>query len=59
MVDELHILIWNRTEKSLAIALSGVRRGSRERNGEGDIANVQYNQYNPSWNFHMNPHIQW
>jgi hypothetical protein len=27
MVDELHILIQNRIMKSLAIALSGVRRG--------------------------------
>jgi hypothetical protein len=31
MVDGLHILIWNRTKKSLAIALSGVGKGGGER----------------------------
>jgi hypothetical protein len=29
MVDELHIHIWNRTKKPLAIALSGRRSGLR------------------------------
>jgi hypothetical protein len=31
MVDGLHIPIWNRTKKPLAIALSGAGKGLRER----------------------------
>jgi hypothetical protein len=34
--------LWNRTEKPLAIALSGVRRGLRVRDDEGNVSNVQY-----------------
>jgi hypothetical protein len=41
MVDGLHILIY-RTKKSIVIALSGVGRGLRERDNEGDLTNVQY-----------------
>jgi hypothetical protein len=37
MVDGLHILRWNRTKKSLVIALSGVgRRLGRGLRGRGD-----------------------
>jgi hypothetical protein len=42
MVDELHVLIWNRTKKSLAIALSGTGRGLRERGDGGYLNTVQY-----------------
>jgi hypothetical protein len=38
---ELHIHIQNRTKKPLAIAISGVGRESRGRDGEGDLNNVQ------------------
>jgi hypothetical protein len=37
MVDGLHIPIWNRAKKPLAIALSGVGRGDG-----GSVTNVQY-----------------
>jgi hypothetical protein len=49
MVDGLHILIWNWTKRPLAIALSGAGWGSRGRDGEGHITNVQYK---PFWNCH-------
>jgi hypothetical protein len=42
MVDGLHILIWNRTKKSLEIALSWVGRGLRVRDNGGNVNNVQY-----------------
>jgi hypothetical protein len=40
MVDGLHILIWKRTKKPLAIALNGA--GLRERDNGGDLTRVQY-----------------
>jgi hypothetical protein len=40
MVDGLHILIWNKTKKPLA--LSGAGREQRKRDGRGDLTNVQY-----------------
>jgi hypothetical protein len=49
MVDGLHILIWNRTKKPLAIALSGAGRGLRGRDDGSDLTNVQYK---PSQNCH-------
>jgi hypothetical protein len=49
MVDELHIFIRNRTMKPLAIALSGVRRGSKRRDGGGNQTNIQYKLI---WNFY-------
>jgi hypothetical protein len=42
MADGLHIPIWNRTMKPLAIALSGVGSGLRGRDDEGSVTNVQY-----------------
>jgi hypothetical protein len=43
MADGLHIPIWNRTKKPLAIALSaGVGRGLRGRDNGGNVTNVQY-----------------
>jgi hypothetical protein len=48
MVDGLHIPIWNRTKKPLAIALSETRKGVR---GRDDGCNVQYNS---NWIFTMN-----
>jgi hypothetical protein len=42
MVDGLHILVRNRTKKSLAIALSEVERGLRGRESGGNITDVQY-----------------
>jgi hypothetical protein len=41
MVDGFHIPIWNRSEKPLAIALSGVGEGGGENRG-GNVNNVQY-----------------
>jgi hypothetical protein len=38
----LHILIWNRTKKPLAIVLSGAGKELRGRDNGGDITNVQY-----------------
>jgi hypothetical protein len=46
-IDGLHILMWNRIKKSLAIAFSGMRRGSRS--SGSDLTNVQYK---PIWNYH-------
>jgi hypothetical protein len=40
MVDGLHILIWNRTRKPLATALSEVGRGLRGRDNGGNVHNV-------------------
>jgi hypothetical protein len=40
IVDGLHILIQNRTMKLHAIALSGMGRGSRRRDGESNLTNV-------------------
>jgi hypothetical protein len=40
MVDGHHILIWNRTKKPLAIALSGAGKGLRRRDNGGDVNNV-------------------
>jgi hypothetical protein len=42
MVDRFHIPIWNRIKKPLAIALSGVEKGLRERDDGGNVNNVQY-----------------
>jgi hypothetical protein len=48
------ILIWNKTKKPLAIALSGVGRGLRRRDKGGDVTNVQYKS---SWKCHYEfPH---
>jgi hypothetical protein len=49
MVDRHRIFIWNRTKKPLAIALSGVGRGLRERDGGGNLTKVQYKLI---WNYH-------
>jgi hypothetical protein len=55
MVDGLHILIWNRTKKPLAIALSGVGRGLKRREDGDDLTNVQYK---PNQNcYYESPHI--
>jgi hypothetical protein len=48
-VDGLHIPIWNRAMKLLAIALSGVSRSLRGRDDEGNVTNVQYKT---NWNCH-------
>jgi hypothetical protein len=40
MVDGLHIPIWNRTKKPLAIALSGMGRGLKGRDNGGNVNNV-------------------
>jgi hypothetical protein len=54
MVDGLHIPIWNRTKKPLAIALSGV--GRRLRGDDGGIVNNV--QYKSNQNCHYeSPHI--
>jgi hypothetical protein len=42
MVDGLHIPIWNRAKKPLAIALSGVRRELRGGDKGSNVNNVQY-----------------
>jgi hypothetical protein len=42
MVDGLYIHTQNRTMKPLAIALSGVRRGLRGRDGGDNLTNVEY-----------------
>jgi hypothetical protein len=42
MVDGLHILTQNRTKKPLAIVLSGVGKGSRERDSKDDLINVLF-----------------
>jgi hypothetical protein len=42
MVGGLHIPIWNRTEKSFTIALSGVGRELRGRDDEGNVNNIHY-----------------
>jgi hypothetical protein len=42
MVDGIHVLTRNRAKKHLAMALSGAGRGLRERDGGGDLTNVQY-----------------
>jgi hypothetical protein len=42
MVDGLHIPVWNRAKKPLAIALSGMVRGLRGRDDEGNVINVPY-----------------
>jgi hypothetical protein len=49
MVDRLHIFIWNRTKKSLAIALSGAEHGLRGRDNGSDLTNTQYK---PNQNCH-------
>jgi hypothetical protein len=41
MVDGLHMRVWNRTKKPLAIDLSEVGRVLRGRDGGGDLNNVQ------------------
>jgi hypothetical protein len=40
MVDGLHIPIWNRTKKPLAIALSEVGKGLRRGDNRGNVNNV-------------------
>jgi hypothetical protein len=42
MTDGLHIPIWNRTKKPLAIVLSGMGKGLRGRDDGSDVTNVQY-----------------
>jgi hypothetical protein len=57
MVDWPHILIQNRTKKPFASVLSGMERGLRERDGGGDLTNVQYK---PIWNCpNVSPSVQW
>jgi hypothetical protein len=41
-VGGLHILIWNRTRKPLAIALSRAGRRLKESDNGGDRTNAQY-----------------
>jgi hypothetical protein len=40
MVDGHHTLVWNRTKKPLAIALSGAQRGWGGEIIKGDLTNV-------------------
>jgi hypothetical protein len=42
MVYGLHITIWNRTKKPLAIALGGAGMGLRGRDYGDNVTNVQY-----------------
>jgi hypothetical protein len=49
MVDGLYIPMWNRTEKPLAITLSGAGRGLSRRDDGGDVTNVEYKS---NWNCH-------
>jgi hypothetical protein len=49
MVDGLHILVGNKTKKLLMIALNGVGRGLRGRDGGRDLTNVQCK---PIQNYH-------
>jgi hypothetical protein len=42
MIYGLHIPIWNRTKKPLAIAFSGVWRGLRGKDNGNNVTNVQY-----------------
>jgi hypothetical protein len=49
MVDELHILIQNRTKKPLRKVLNGAGRESRGRDSGSDLTNVQYKLI---WNYH-------
>jgi hypothetical protein len=49
MVDGLHILTWNTTNKPLIIALSESWRDSRGRDGGSDLTNVKDK---PIWNYH-------
>jgi hypothetical protein len=42
MLDGLHIPIWNRAKKPLAIALRGVGSVLRERDDGSNVNNVQY-----------------
>jgi hypothetical protein len=53
MVGELHVSIWNRTKKPLAIALSGAERRLRGRDNGCNITNVQHK---PDWNCHCESH---
>jgi hypothetical protein len=43
MVDGLHIIIWNRRKKPLAIALSGAGKVWKGRDSGSDLTNVQHN----------------
>jgi hypothetical protein len=52
MVDVLHIPIWNRTKKPLAIALSGAWREFRGRDIGGIVNNVHCKSY---WNCYYEP----
>jgi hypothetical protein len=49
MVYGLHIPIWNRTKKPLAIAVNRVGRGLRGRHNGSNVTNVEYKC---NWNFH-------
>jgi hypothetical protein len=42
MIEALYIIIWNRTKKPLAIALSEVRRDLRGRHYVDNVSDVQY-----------------
>jgi hypothetical protein len=54
MVDGLHILLWNKTKKPLAIALAAVWRGLEGKEDRGDLTNIQYK---PNQNCHYaSPH---
>jgi hypothetical protein len=55
MVDGLHVSIWNRTKKLLAIALSRAGRGLKGRDDGGNVNNVQFKS---NQNCHYeSPHI--
>jgi hypothetical protein len=54
MVDGLHIPIWNRTKKPLAIALNGAGRGSRDRDDGSNVTVVQFKS-NQSCHYESTP----
>jgi hypothetical protein len=41
VIGGLHIPMWNRTKKPLAIALNGMGRGLKGRDDGGNVTNVQ------------------
>jgi hypothetical protein len=57
MVGGLHLLMWNRTKKPLAITLSGGGEGLRVRDEGGNVTNVQYKA---NWKCHYKyPHNEY